>query len=76
MVSATRPVREPGLIRPGQTAHVGTRSPPSYIVPLPSRTGPLSAPTPVWPPLSLLKITSVLSARPASFSAASTWPMP
>ena len=76
IVSATRFDRESGRIRPGQRAHIGTRSPPSYSVPLPSRMSPFRAPTLTCPPLSLVKITSVSRSSPVSASVFSTRPMP
>src|SRR4029453_6687941 len=39
------PLTSPGLIRPGQLASAATRVPPSYSIPLPPRSGPLSAGT-------------------------------
>ena len=76
MVRAIRSDRRPGAMRPGHTAAKGTFRPPSYMVPFPARRGPLSAPTLTWPPLSEVKTTRVLSARPVSRSVARTRPMP
>ena len=64
----------------GHQAIVGTRTPPSYMSRLPPRRGPLerkllrSQPPSDMAPLSLEKITNVLSATPNSCSLSSTAP--
>jgi hypothetical protein len=67
----------PGRATPGQRTISGTRIPPSYIQPLPARSGRLEVGEPSLverPPLSLVKTTSVSSRRPRSSSACSTRP--
>ncbi len=66
IVPATASQTLPGAILPGHQARVGTRTPPSHVLPLPPRNGPAlppSAPLMSQGPLSLLKTTSV---RPSS----------
>ena len=60
-------------------AIVGTRTPPSQVLPLPPRSGfalPPSVPLISHGPLSLVKITSVFSSSPFARSASSTTPTP
>jgi hypothetical protein len=52
------------------------RRPPSYMWPFSLRDGPLLAPLASTPPLSLVKTTSVLTAKPVRSSASNTFPMP
>ena len=58
----------PGLILPGQRDDAGTRKPPSYTVPLVARNGviPPSGQVKTSAPLSVVKMTIVLSATPIS----------
>ena len=65
----------PAGMRPGHRATKQTRCPPSQVVPLPPRSGPLLAPWRVAPPLSDVKITNVLSSIPSSSSLAMIWPV-
>ncbi len=68
MVPATASQTLPGAIFPGHHATVGTRTPPSHVLPLPPRKGnalPPSVPLISHGPLSLVKTTSV---RSSSFS--------
>lgn len=58
----------PAGTRPGHQAIVGTRTPPSHVLPFDPRSGPAeppSTPFTVQGPLSLVKITSVFSASPS-----------
>ena len=64
----------PGSTTPGQRTMTGTRMPPSYGQPLPARSGALCV-GPSSPPLSDVKMTNVLSATPASSSAATIFPV-
>src|SRR4051794_34415700 len=64
-------------ILPGHQAIVGSRTPPSQVLPLPPRSGPASPPS--FPcvsqgPLSLLKTTNVLLLSFKSRKASSTLP--
>ena len=64
MVPATASLVLFGAIVPGQRAIVGTRTPPSQVVPLPARSGfalPPSAPLISYGPLSLVNTTRVFS---------------
>src|SRR5689334_4140205 len=66
-----------GAILPGHHASVGTRTPPSQVLPLPPRRGkalPPSAPLTSHGPLSLLKTTSVFSANFSSRRVSRTRP--
>ena len=58
----------PGLIVPGHFMTMGTRNPPSKVVPFSPRNGelPPSGQLKVSAPLSLVKTTIVLSAMPSS----------
>ena len=70
IVLTTAAVVVPALTRAGHLTISGTRMPPSYSQPFPSRNGPLYVagvlgPSVVAsPPLSELKITSVFSVEP------------
>ena len=64
----------PGSIRPGQVAQAGTRTPPSYNVPLPARSWPLVATELTGPPLSLEKRNRVRFVSPRFSTAATTLP--
>jgi hypothetical protein len=66
-----------GAILPGHQAMVGTRTPPSQVLPLPPRSGPAlppSAPLMSQGPLSLVKTTSVFRSSFSSRSVSSTRP--
>ena len=67
----------PGLILPGQRAMHGTRKPPSNTVPLVARNGvmPPSGQVNTSAPLSVVKMTMVLSASPISSRCLSNSPM-
>jgi hypothetical protein len=67
-------VSEPAATLPGHQAMVQTRMPPSRVLPLLPRSGVLSAPWLTGPPLSLVKMTSVLLSSFSSRSVSSTWP--
>ncbi len=67
---------EPALTLPGQRTMQGTRIPPSQTCPLCPRSAPLSPPSPRSRlPLSEVKITIVLSARPRLSSSAMSTPV-
>ena len=75
MVPATASLVLFGAILPGHQAIVGTRTPPSQVLPLPPRSGfalPPSAPLMSHGPLSLVKITSVFSCSFSSRSVSRT----
>ena len=77
MVPATAPHTLPGAILPGHHASVGTRTPPSQVVPLPPRKGPAlppSGPLMSQGPLSLVKMTSVFVSSCSSRSVSNTRP--
>ena len=77
IVPATAPQVVPGLMCPGHQAMVGTRTPPSQVLPLLPRSGPavVASPTTLTQgPLSLVKITNVLSASLSRRSVSSTTP--
>ena len=62
IVPATASLTLFGAILPGHQARVGSRTPPSQVLPLPPRSGlalPPSAPLTSHGPLSLVKTTSV-----------------
>jgi hypothetical protein len=73
MVEAIPSLVLPRLIRPGQRARNGTRTPPSQVIPL----RPRSLPGLPWNqgPLSEVKMTSVLESCPVRFSALNNSPM-
>ena len=58
----------PGLMTPGHLTTIGTRKPPSYVVPFSPRNGwlPPSGQVKISAPLSLVNMTMVLSAIPRS----------
>ena len=71
-------VTTPGCTVPGHQKIAGVRTPPSHVVPLPSRSGPAEPPCVAngsHGPLSLVKTTSVCRSTPAARSASSTRPM-
>ena len=79
----TRSLRVPAFTRAGQRTRKGTRCPPSQMSALEPRDSALAkwpcassfaVPAIGEPPLSLVKMTSVFSARPALSRAASTSP--
>ena len=77
IVPATASQLVPAGIRPGQQAIVGTRTPPSHVLPLLPRSGPAEVKSftgPTHGPLSLVKITSVWSSSPCSRNVSSTRP--
>jgi len=77
MVPATASLALLGAILPGHQAIVGTRTPPSHVLPLPARSGfalPPSAPFTSHGPLSLVKITSVRSVNFNSRRVSNTCP--
>ena len=67
----------PGAILPGHRAIIGTRRPPSNVVPLPQRRRPALPPR-TWfrrlGPLSDVSSTKVLASTPFLASACSSWP--
>ena len=66
--------RLPGVVTPGQRTIIGSRIPPSYIHPLPPRSGRLlvGCPSDVdSPPLSDMKNTTVFCSSPSRFNPAS-----
>ncbi|MCY1371933.1 hypothetical protein D9M69_591030 [compost metagenome] len=74
MVMACCALTRPAGTTAGQCAIQGTRMPPSVRSILPPTSGQLSEKR--SPPLSLARITSVLSAMPCFWSAAMIQPMP
>ena len=77
MVPATVSVDVPGAIRPGHQAMVGSRMPPSQVLPLAPRNGaalPPSLPFTAQGPLSLVKMTSVRWSSFRSRNVSSTRP--
>ena len=63
-------------VKAWQVAKAQTRTPPSKMVPLPARSGPLSeSARGLGPPLSLENTISVFSRIPAVSTAATTWPI-